>query len=151
MAEVALRPWAAADAATLAAAWAVPDIAAQASVPGSGSVDDAARWIAGGPVREATGVSVDRVVEADGVVVGEVGLARLVLTAGERSRTEWEVGWWVLPAHRGRGLAVAATRLLLAEVDVPRVVARIAEDLHASQAVATAVGLRPLSPTLWST
>ena len=148
-----LRPWAEGDAEALAGAWAVADIAAQATVPGAGSVADAARWVAGAPVREATGVALDRVVSpVDGDEVwGEVGLARLVLTAGGRRREEWEVGWWVRPEHRGRGVATAAARLLLAETGVGRVVARIAPDLVASQHVARALGLRPVTATLWVT
>lgn len=167
---VALRPWADHDAPALAAAWAVPDVAAQATVPGEGSVADSARWVAGAEARRETGLALDLVVgPVDGDEVwGEVGLARRVFTAGDRRRPEHEVGWWVLPAHRGRGVATAAARLLVGwaltsshegadeGLGLARVVARIERGAVASEAVATRAGLRrlgTLDPTrdLWAT
>ncbi len=167
---VALRAWSAADAPALAAAWAVADIAAQATVPGTGSVADAARWVDGAAARREMGLALDLVVgPVDGDAVwGEVGLARLVLVAGDRRREECEVGWWVLPDHRGRGVATAAARLLVGwalsagpGLARDRVVARIDRAAAASEAVAARAGLAriglarigPLGPArdLWAT
>ena len=82
---------------------------------------------------------------AGGEVVGEVGLAPLRLRSGGRERTEVEVGWWTLPAHRGRGVASAAAVLIVdwarTELGLGRVVARIPRGHAASAAVATHAGL----------
>jgi ribosomal-protein-alanine N-acetyltransferase len=148
---IGLRAWERGDAAALAGAWAVADIAGQAAVPGAGAVDDAERWIAGAPARRVAGAALDLAVvaiSAPGEVRGEVGLSRLVLRAGAAERREWEVGWWVLPAHRGRGVATAAAGLLVgwatSELGVARVVARIDRGHGASEAVAGRIGLRRL-------
>lgn len=145
---IVLRPWRPADALALATAWAVPDIAAQATVPGVGTVANAERWIAGAPARRSIGMALDLVVGPLGgdEVWGEVGLAPLRLTSAGAIRDEVEVGWWVLPGHRRRGVATSAAGLLarwaLAELDVTRLVARIERGATGSEAVATRVGLR---------
>ena len=147
-----LRPWTVADAPALAEAWAVPDIAAQATVPASGAVDDARRWIEGAAARREVGLSLDLVVgPLDGDEVwGEVGLARLRLTAAGASRDEVEVGWWVRPPHRRRGVATAAAGLLCRwatdDLGAPRLVARIGRAEAASSGVARAVGLTRVGP-----
>ncbi|HMJ76354.1 MAG TPA: GNAT family N-acetyltransferase [Iamia sp.] len=145
-----LRPWRPADAVTLATAWALPDIAAQATVPGVGAVADAERWIAGAAARREVGLGLDLVVgRLDGEVWGEVGLTRLRLTAGDATRDELEIGWWVLPTHRRRGVATTAAGLLarwaLAQGDAPRLVARIVRGQVGSETVATRIGLRRLA------
>jgi ribosomal-protein-alanine N-acetyltransferase len=143
-----LHPWRPADALVLATAWAVPDIAGQATVPGSGAVADAERWIDGAATRRELGLALDLVAGplAGDEVWGEVGLSRLQLTAEDATREEVEIGWWVLPGHRRRGVATAAAGLLarwaVAELDVSRVVARIVRDDVASEGVATRIGLR---------
>lgn len=148
---IVLRPWRPADALALATAWAVPDIAVQATVPGVGTVANAERWIAGAPARRGVGMSLDLVVGPLGgdEVWGEVGLARLRLTAGGATRDEIEIGWWVLPGHRRRGVATSAAGLLarwaVAELEAPRLVARIDRGATGSEAVATRVGLRRLT------
>jgi len=149
---VALRPWRPDDAAALADAWAVADIAAQAAVPGGGAVADARRWIDGAEARRQVGLSLDLVVgPPDGEEVwGEVGLSRLRLTAGDAGRDEVEIGWWVRPAHRRRGVATAGAGLLarwaVAGTGVDRLVARIVRGATGSEAVATGIGLRRLAP-----
>jgi RimJ/RimL family protein N-acetyltransferase len=135
---------------TLATAWALPDIAAQATVPGSGAVGDAERWIVGAAARREVGLGLDLVAgPLDGEVWGEVGLARLRLTAGDATRDELEIGWWVLPMHRRRGVATAAAGMLarwaLASGDATRLVARIDRGQPGSEAVATRIGLRRLA------
>lgn len=148
---IELRPWRDGDAEALAAAWSVPDVAGQAAVPGAGSAADAARWIAAAPARLADGVALDLVIgpiDGPDAPWGEVGLNRLALRSGDRERVEWEVGWWVAPERRGRGVAGAAAALLVgwavADLGLERVVARIGRGHRASEAVATAVGLAPI-------
>ncbi|HEX7132467.1 MAG TPA: GNAT family N-acetyltransferase [Iamia sp.] len=149
---ILLRPWRPAEALVLATAWAVPDIAGQATVPGSGAVADAERWIAGAPARREAGLSLDLVVGplAGDEVWGEVGLSRLTLTSEGAVREEVEIGWWVLPGHRRRGVATAGAGLLarwaVAELDGSRLVARIVRGDVASEGVATRIGLRRLAP-----
>ncbi|HEU5149876.1 MAG TPA: GNAT family N-acetyltransferase [Iamia sp.] len=148
---IVLRPWRPNDALVLATAWAVPDIAAQAVVPGVGAVAHAERWIAGAPARRGVGMALDLVVGPLGgdEVWGEVGLTRLRLSSTEGTREEVEIGWWVLPGHRRRGVATAAAGLLARwarrELEVPRLVARIARGSVGSEAVATRIGLRRLA------
>lgn len=113
---VVLRPWGAPpgevahDAAALAAAWADVEVARWTAVPEARDRAAAARWIVGEPERRARGLALDLVVAApdDGgrQVLGEVGLAHLDL-AGRA-----EIGFWVVPSARGRGLATAAVTLL---------------------------------------
>lgn len=148
-----LRRWRVEDAPALAAAWAVGDIGEQAAPPGTASVADAERWIAGTDVRLREGLALDLVVApATGpdAVWGEVGLSRLRLRAGPAERHEWDVGWWVRPERRGRGVATAAARLLVAwattDLGLGRVVARIERGAAASEAVATRAGLGRLGP-----
>jgi RimJ/RimL family protein N-acetyltransferase len=120
-------------------------------VPGTGAVADAERWIAGAAARREVGLSLDLVVGplSGDEVWGEVGLTPLRLTAGGATREEVEIGWWVLPGHRRRGVATTAAGLLArwarVELDVPRLVARIARGEVASEGVATRVGLRRLA------
>ena len=104
---VVLRPWAPADADALAAAWADPDIARWTAVPADHSLAAATAWIAGWDVRRLRGLALDLVVAraADpGPVLGEVGVSFLTRPP--------EVGWWLVPAARGQGIAKRAVRLL---------------------------------------
>jgi RimJ/RimL family protein N-acetyltransferase len=110
---IALRPWGRSpgDVAALAAAWADPQVAAHTAVPADRSPDAARRWVAGEAERRRRGLALDLVITDggdDGAVVGEVGLAHL--DAEGRA----EVGFWLAPAARGRGVATAAVRLLAA-------------------------------------
>jgi RimJ/RimL family protein N-acetyltransferase len=107
---VRLRPWRADDAPALVAAWADPEIRRHAAVPEAADLEHARRWIAGEAQRTAAGVALDRVIELaaePGAVAGEVGLGPI-----DWSRATAEVGFWMAEAHRGRGLAHRAVRLL---------------------------------------
>lgn len=143
--EVRLRPWRDDDAAALAAAWRDDEIRRWTAVPQIGGDADAhaRRWIAGAELRRAQGIALDLVVSPPAPsdeVLGEVGVVTL---AGGPQRAE--MGWWVAPAHRRRGIATRAVRLfaqwcrdelgleLFAEVD---------PDNPASIWVAEAAGLR---------
>lgn len=120
-------------------------------MPGTGAVADAERWITGAAARREVGLSLDLVVGplSGDEVWGEVGLTPLRLTAGAATREEVEIGWWVLPGHRRRGVATTAAGLLArwarAELDALRLVARIARGDAGSEGVATRVGLRRLA------
>lgn len=107
---VRLRPWSAGDAAALAAAWADPEIQRWTAVPRVTTEAHALRWIAGESIRRQRGVGLDLVVSpsatGDDSVLGEVGL---VTMGGGPARAE--VGWWVAPAHRRRGVATRAVAL----------------------------------------
>ena len=92
-------------------------------------------------VRRRAGRSVDFVINepAGPAVAGEIGLAPI----------DWErratlVGYWLLPEWRGRGLAVAALRLLtpwaVATMSLRLLVARCHPDNSASVAVAEGAG-----------
>jgi RimJ/RimL family protein N-acetyltransferase len=98
------------DAAALAAAWTDPEVARWTAVPGAHDPAAAARWIAGDPDRWAGGLAVDLVIGSpvDGgrAVLGEVGLAHF--DAAGRA----EIGFWLAPSARGRGLATAAVTLV---------------------------------------
>lgn len=78
----------------------------------------------------------------DGVIVGNAGFKGAPTADGEV-----EMGYSVLEAHRRRGIAVAAARLLLDRVtqdpSVTRVITTIRPDNAASIAVSASAGLTP--------
>jgi RimJ/RimL family protein N-acetyltransferase len=134
---IALRPWRTtpADAAALAAAW-------DAAGRRPGESPDA--WIAGDAGRRAAGLALDLVVALDDAAAGEVGLRNL-----DDDRRRAEMGWWIAPAQRGRGLATAAVRLLAGWALGPpcglvQVWARIEAGNAASARVAAGAGFRRL-------
>lgn len=106
---ILLRPWAPPDAEALAAAWADPQVAAHTAVPPAHDLPAAERWVAGEEQRRHRGLALDLVIaqgEGPAEVLGEVGLARL-----DRERRA-EIGFWLAPEARGRGVATTAVRLL---------------------------------------
>lgn len=128
--------------------------------PGSG-VEPVAGPLPGAPVGGAVPLAGAGPVGGTGpvadAVLGEVGLGSV-----EHERRRAEVGWWLAPAHRGRGLAAAAARLLVgwALADPPagaglvQVWARIPLDNTDSHRVARAAGLVALGEAagsrIWS-
>jgi RimJ/RimL family protein N-acetyltransferase len=132
--ELRLRPWRADDAPALVAAWADAEIQRWTAVPESRDLAAAERWIAGEESRRERWLSLDLVVEQDGVVAGEVGLSAFDRAAGTA-----EIGWWTAAEHRGRGVASVAARLLvdwaLGALGLTAVVARCPADNPASVAV----------------
>ena len=142
---VKLRPWRPADAPTLAEAWADPEVARWTGVPAIADEAAARRWIGGDEERRRRGLSLDLVVEVGTELAGEVGLA------GFDASGSAEIGWWVGSAHRGRGVATAAARLLAAwapeALGLASVVARCHPDNPASGAVARAAGFELVSAT----
>ena len=136
---VQLRPWQDRDAPSLVRAWSDPQVARWTGVPTDTSLPAARRWISGDAHRRALGLALDLVIDMDGEVVGEVGLADIDVAAGTA-----EIGWWVAPDHRGRGLAARAARLLaswaVGELCVAAVVARCHPDNPVSAGVARSAG-----------
>lgn len=139
-----LRPWQPDDAGSLVEAWTDPEIARWNPVPPQPSAEHAQRWIAGCDQRLEQRRSLDLCIVSEstaGQVVGEVGL----------SGFDWErraalIGYWLLPAGRGQGLAAHASAALtewaFASLQLQVVVARCATDNAASQAVAKRAGFR---------
>lgn len=144
---VRLRRWRSADAGALAAAWADPAVADHCGVPPGTGVADARRWIEGWEERAGDGRALDLVVAdpTTDAVLGEVGLSPFRVPGSGRVATDvYELGWWVDPAGRGRGLAATAVALVadwtLATVAPAHLVARIRPGHLASEAVATSAG-----------
>jgi RimJ/RimL family protein N-acetyltransferase len=142
---VQLRPWQDADAPCLVRAWGDPEVTRWTGVPTDTSLAAARRWISGDAHRRALGLALDLVIDVDGAVAGEVGLADIDVLAGTA-----DIGWWVAPEHRGVGLAARAGRLLaswaVGELCVATVVARCHPDNPASGAAARAAGFAPAVP-----
>lgn len=92
-----LRHWHPDDAPALAAAWSDPDITAW-NAPPEGL--DPEEWIAGAEERWSRRVSLDLVIDAEGEVAGEVGLANFTPTPPRA-----ELGVWVGAPYRRQGLA----------------------------------------------
>ena len=142
---IVLRPWAPADAGSLAAAWADPEIVRWTAVAADRSPVAAAAWIAGWDERRRRGLALDLVVAwaaDDAVVLGEVGASFLT-----RPPT---IGWWLLPAARGQGIAQRAVRLfadrLRAAGAATELVAEVDPANAASLAVARAAHLTVRHP-----
>jgi [ribosomal protein S5]-alanine N-acetyltransferase len=134
------------DVAALAAAWLDPSVVRANPVPSDHSRGAARRWIAGEPERRLRGLALDLVISPfDGDVVwGEVGL-RGFDVAVRRA----EIGWWLAPEARGRGVAAAAVDLaatwaLAQPLRLRQVWGRLAPDNVASSRVAAAAGFRLL-------
>jgi RimJ/RimL family protein N-acetyltransferase len=106
---VLLRPWRVQDAPMLSAAWHDPEIRRWLPVPAHADPVVAARWIARTPSLRAAGRSLDLVVSdpSGDVVLGEVGCTPGVAPG------EVDLGWWIAPEARGRGLAARSLRLFV--------------------------------------
>lgn len=138
-AELSLRPWQAADAPALAAAWVDPEIVRWTGVPPVHDEAAALRWIEGEGLRRQRGLALDLVLVVDDEVVGEVGLSGF-----DSATHEADVGWWVAEGRRGSGLATRAVRLVadwaLAELCTEHLVATCDPANPASGAVARRCG-----------
>jgi len=107
---VRLRPWSVHDVDALVDAWADEEIQKWTLVPEKRGAADALRWIAAEQLRRDRSLALDLVISPadpdDTTVLGEVGMVPL---AGGPSRAE--LGWWVAPAHRRRGVATRGVGL----------------------------------------
>jgi RimJ/RimL family protein N-acetyltransferase len=138
---VVLRPWRSDDAPALVAAWADPEIRRWAEVPAETGLDAASIWITGQALRRERRMALDlAVVDADGSVVGEVGLSSF-----DERRGAALIGWWTAADARGRGVATEAVALLTGwalggQLGLSVVVARVDAANVASLAVARRAG-----------
>jgi RimJ/RimL family protein N-acetyltransferase len=138
--KLVLRPWRCADARALAR------IANDASIAGMlrdvfphpYTLDDARAFLK--HVANAAGPARNFAVELDGELVGGIGLVQFT----DVHRGNAEIGYWMSAAHRGRGLASRAVKLLVrwafASLDVRRIEARIFGWNHASVKLAQRCG-----------
>jgi RimJ/RimL family protein N-acetyltransferase len=121
-------------------------VVAGSTVPSDPSPAAARRWIAGEQERRRRGLALDLVVSPteNDLVWGEVGL-RGFDPAVRRA----EVGWWLAPEARGRGVAAAAVDLVAAwalgaPLGLRQVWARIDPANQSSAHVAEAAGFHRL-------
>jgi RimJ/RimL family protein N-acetyltransferase len=142
---VRLRPWTVADVPALVDAWSDPAVQQWTAVPAKRDEAAALRWIAGEQPRREAAIALDLVVAPadpdDPTVLGEVGLVPL---AGGPSRAE--LGWWVGPRNRRRGIATRAVCLFAGwardGLGFDDLFAEVSADNPASVWVAEAAGLR---------
>ena len=140
---MSLRPWQVHDASTLAAAWNDPTVAAASEPPPDRSIAAAERWIEGCGIREQRLLAIDRVIDVDGLCVGEVGLSSI-----DQRRGAALIGWWVAAEHRGGGYASEGVRAMVALATrgfgLTALVAEIGVDNDASVRVAERAGFELL-------
>ena len=130
--DVRLRPLGAADSDPLFALEADPRVAHMAAF---GAPRTRESWPAHWELLTTVPENRTWIVEVDGAFAGMVCCYPL---DGAR-----QIGYSVLPAHWGRGIATEAVRLLLAEVADRPLEARVAEDNPASRRVLEKAGFRP--------
>ena len=128
-----------ADVQAIAAACQDPDIARFTRVPSPYTVDDA-RWFVGMAADGArSGASLNLVVHDGDDLVASCGLPRV----DQRDRSA-EVGYWVAPGARGRGVATRASRAVcrwaFEEAGVERLMLEAATVNPGSNGVARALG-----------
>ena len=106
---VRLRPWRDADVPALARGLGDPDVVRWGGGSTATTEDDALRFLHRLRRRTDEGSTASWAVEADGVVVGATGIRSI-----NRVDRHASVAYWVLPEHRGRGIATAALRVAAA-------------------------------------
>lgn len=105
--ELLLRPWRASDAPAIVEAYRDPDI--RRWHVRSMSAAEASAWASSWAGRWAAETGAGWAVEAEGVIVGRVGLRTMDLAEGHG-----EAAYWVLPQARGRGVAPRALEAVTA-------------------------------------
>ncbi len=136
-----LRAWRETDADVLVSAWDDPDISMWNPVPPEPTAATAGRWIGGVADRAAQRLSIDWVIDlpSAGGVVGEVGLSGF-----NPAHNGAMIGYWLLPAGRGKGLAtvavVSVSQWAHATLGLDLIVARCHPNNPASEAVVARVG-----------
>lgn len=153
-----LRPWGGAptDADVLTAAWNDPEIARWTKVPNVTDRDAAGLWIRGEERRREGGMALDLVIaELDNPahVLGEIGFVVV-----EPDRLWAELGFWLAPDARGRGIATAAVRgfteWVMRDLPIRRLFAQIQPENPRSAGVVdragyTAAGTLDHGPQVW--
>jgi RimJ/RimL family protein N-acetyltransferase len=136
---VALRPVSITDIPDLVTACQDPDIARWTTVPSPYSEADAEAWLAGQEAGMASGhaLALAIVSSAGGELLGAIEV-------GQRGDGVGEIGYWVAPWARGRGVASAALRLLsgwaIGHLGLERLQLKADVRNEASQAVALRAG-----------
>jgi RimJ/RimL family protein N-acetyltransferase len=143
-----LRPWRADDAHAVHRACQDPDIQRWTQVPVPYTRADADAFVtelAPAAWRDGTGV-IFAVVDGSDALLASIGVVDL-----DRPNRSCEIGYWVAPDARRRGVASGATALLSAWVgevfDIDRVELCTAVDNRGSQAVAARAGFRLVGET----
>jgi [ribosomal protein S5]-alanine N-acetyltransferase len=138
---VRLRPWRDADVADLVAACRDPEIPRWTVVPSPYSAPDARAFVAGQNERLSRGEA------APFAVVGAEGgefLGSVEITLLDRRSGRGEIGYWVAPWARRRGVALRAVRLVsgwaLSDLGLERLELLIEPENAPSQRVAEAAG-----------
>jgi RimJ/RimL family protein N-acetyltransferase len=142
---VALRPWRAGDEAFLVAACNDPAVARFTKVPAPYTAEHARAWIAASAWLLELGREAHLAV-ADAADAGSPPLGAAGLVAVDRAAGRAELGYWLAPAARGRGVATRAVTLLRdwahGPLALPRLVMRIHPDNGPSRRVAARTGFR---------
>jgi RimJ/RimL family protein N-acetyltransferase len=140
---IRLRAPAGADVPAITEACQDPDIQHFTFVPVPYREQDGRDWVDGAAVRAAAGEALSLViadVEDHAQLLGTVGLLR-----PDWAQRTIEIGYWVAPWARGRGLAVRAVKLLapwaMCTLDLARVGCDVDVDNAASRQVAQRAGL----------
>ena len=109
IAGVTLRHWAETDVVPITAACQDAEIQRWTGVPADYQDQYARNFIASSEANRMKGAALEVAVAAvgDGSVLGSVGLIKL-----DFANARGEVGYWVAPQARGRGVATAAVRLI---------------------------------------
>ena len=106
--ELTLRPPEAGDAEAVTAACQDPEIQRWTLVPSPYRREHAEEWLASAPGRVQAGEAVSLLAfQGDGRLAGSFSLMELDLASGYA-----EIGYWVAPWARGRGVATRSVRLL---------------------------------------
>jgi RimJ/RimL family protein N-acetyltransferase len=146
---IRLRPWAAADAPAVTRACQDPDIARWTLVPSPYTEAHAHAYIAAAPgqLRRGSGLPLAIADAGDDALLGAIGLNVI-----DWERRSADLGYWIVPAARGRGAATSAVRLLtqwaFAELGLAVIELRPHRENAASQAVALRAGYAPVSATV---
>jgi ribosomal-protein-alanine N-acetyltransferase len=141
---VVLRDWRDSDAPALRPVCGEWDVCAFTSVPRSYTKAGAVAWIERQRYKRAAGTVLALAIQGrdDDRALGNVNLAGL-----DGDGREAEIGYWLVPEARGRGLATAATALLIdwgfASLGLERIEFAILPENHASQRVAERLGATP--------
>jgi RimJ/RimL family protein N-acetyltransferase len=141
---VILRDWRDEDAPALAPVCGEWDVCAFASVPWTYSHGEALAWIERQRLKRTSGTVLTLAIQGrdDDRALGNVNLAGL-----DRGDRQAEIGYWLVPDARGRGLATAAASMLsewgFDSLGLHRIEFAILPENLASQRVAERLGATP--------